>query len=124
MLVQVSAGTWSCDTLCHCWPSTYQRSWLGVTDRSHSKRYVWNADWQDAPGHSRNAAMPVLSLHGPPGLTPQCSTPQTRFMPLTFSMMSSSPMPGQFHQLPRYGLPNAQNAGQYPSALSPVTLGI
>lgn len=56
--------------------------------------------------------MPVVSLQGPPGLTPQCMTPQTELIPLTFSMMSNSPMAGQFHQLPRYGPPRAQKAGQ------------
>jgi hypothetical protein len=57
---------------------------------------VWNADWHDVLGHARLVPIPLVSLHGPPGLTPQCSTPQTELIPLTFSMMSNSPMPGQF----------------------------
>src|SRR5436309_6305502 len=68
--------------------------------------------------------MPDFSLQGPPGEVPQCTVPQTRFRPWTFSMMSISPTPGQFHQLPRYGAPSIQNAGQYPAAAAPVTLGI
>lgn len=93
---QVPASSWLWETEWNCWPSTYQRSTLGETERSHSNVYVWNADWQLAPGQARLLAMPLVSLHGPPGLTPQCSTPQTELIPLTFSMMSNSPMPGQF----------------------------
>jgi hypothetical protein len=92
--------------------------------RSHSNRYVWKELWQDGPGHALLAPMPLNSLHGPPGATPQWSPPHTELIPLTFSITSNSPMPGQFHQLPRYGLPSAQNAGQYPSACAPVTFGI
>jgi hypothetical protein len=54
------------------------------------------ADWQLELGHARFAPNPLVSLHGPPGLTPQCSTPHTAFTPLTFSMMSNSPIDGQF----------------------------
>jgi hypothetical protein len=57
---------------------------------------VWNALWQLDPGQARLAPMPLNSPHGPPGATPQCSTPQTELIPLTFSMMSNSPMAGQF----------------------------
>src|SRR6478735_10813471 len=39
-------------------------------------------------------------------------------------MMSNSPIPGQDHRFARLGLPSIQNAGQYPSAAAPVTLGI
>src|SRR3954454_13323747 len=112
MFVQYGSPTWFCDTVWNCWSSPYQRSWVGGALRSHSNRYVWNADWQDAPGQVRLAPMPLFSLHGPPGATPQCSTPQTLLMPLTFSMMSNSPMPGQLYRSLRYGEPRAQNAGQ------------
>ncbi|GAB2844624.1 hypothetical protein GCM10027200_51150 [Lentzea nigeriaca] len=47
-------------------------------------------------GHGRLFEMPFFSLHGPPGETPQCSTPHTRLTPLTFSMMSNSPTPETF----------------------------
>jgi hypothetical protein len=57
---------------------------------------VWKPDWQVEPGQARLAPMPLFSLHGPPGATPQWSTPHTESIPLTFSMMSNSPMPGQF----------------------------
>src|SRR5687767_978889 len=96
MLFQVVASNCDWLTLWNCWPSTYHRSWLGLTLRSHSNRYVCIADWQEEPGHARLAPKPEVSLHGPPGLTPQCSTPQTELMPLTFSMMSNSPIDGQF----------------------------
>ena len=43
-----------------------------------------------------DAAAPAWRWWKPPGATPQCSTPQTELMPLTFSMMSNSPMAGQF----------------------------
>src|SRR5687768_7864582 len=96
MVFQVSAG--SCPWLIewNCWPSTYQRNWFGEMLVSHSNRYVWKPDWQLVPGQARLAPRPVVSLQGPPGFTPQCSTPQTELIPLTFSMMSNSPMPGQF----------------------------
>src|SRR6476469_7627431 len=38
--------------------------------------------------------------------------------------MSNSPIPGQDHRSARLGLPSIQNAGQYPNAAAPVTLGI
>src|SRR5262245_57631146 len=120
MLFHVVASTWDWLTLWNCWPSTYHRNWFGLMLRSHSNRYVWKADWQVLPGQARWLPMPVNSLHGPPGATPQWSTPQTELIPLTFSMMSNSPTAGQL-KVPRYGLPSAQNAGQYPSAASPVT---
>ncbi len=56
--------------------------------------------------------MPDVSLQGPPGLVPQCTVAQTVLRPWTFSMMSISPTPGQFHQFPRYGVPSIQKAGQ------------
>ena len=40
--------------------------------------------------------MPVVSLHGPPGLVPQCIVAHTVLRPWTFSRMSSSPTLGQF----------------------------
>jgi hypothetical protein len=124
MFVQCGSPTWLWVTVWYCWPSTYQRSWLGLTLRSHSKLYVWKAAWHVLPGHARLAPRPLFSLHGPPGATPQCSTPHTELMPLTFSMMSNSPMRGQLYRSLRYGAPSAQNAGQYPAAAAPVTLGI
>src|SRR3954471_2707646 len=96
MLPQYGSPTWLWVTVWNSWPSTYQRSWLGLALRSHSKAYVWKADWQLEPGQARLAPMPWVSLHGPPGVTPQCSTPQTELIPLTFSMMSTSPIDGQF----------------------------
>src|SRR5215207_11642322 len=96
MLVHVSAGSCPWLTLWNCWPSTYHRSWLGLTERSHSKRYVWNDDWHVVFGQARLVPMPLVSLQGPPGLTPQCRTPHTALIPLTFSMMSNSPIDGQF----------------------------
>src|ERR1044072_4087916 len=96
MVDQGAASTWFWPTLWSWVPSPDQRSWLGETDRSHSKRYVWNPDWHVEPGHGRLAPMPEVSLQGPPGLTPQCRVPHTELIPLTFSMMSTSPRPGQF----------------------------
>src|SRR4051794_14345271 len=96
MFDQCGSPTWLCVTEWNCWPSTYQRSWLGLTLRSHSKAYVWKADWQVEPGQARLAPRPSVSLQGPPGLTPQCSTPQTELIPLTFSITSNSPTDGQF----------------------------
>src|SRR4029453_19388001 len=107
MFVQCGSPTWFWLTEWYCWPSTYQRSWLGVTLRSHSTAYVWKADWQMDPGQARLAAMPSVSLHGPPGLTPQCSTPQTELIPLTFSITSNSPMAGQLYRSARDGAPGA-----------------
>ncbi len=95
-LAQVVASTWFWLTWWYCWPSTYQRICWGETLRSHSIAYVWKADWQVEPGQARLPPMPDVSLHGPPGLTPQCSVPQTVLTPLTFSMMSISPTLGQF----------------------------
>src|SRR6478735_7817780 len=39
-------------------------------------------------------------------------------------MMSNSPILGHDHRSVRYGPPSIQNAGQYPRASRPVTLGI
>jgi len=57
------------------------------------------------------AAMPVDSLHGPPGLTPQCSVPKTELRALMSSRMSTSPLFGQVTPC-RSGAPSIQNAGQ------------
>lgn len=38
ILAQVPASIWFCRTVWKSWSSTYQRSSLGVTARSHSKR--------------------------------------------------------------------------------------
>src|SRR5205823_10714547 len=83
-----------------------------------------NPPWQVDGEQPRWPAIPDFSLHGPPGLTPQCIVAHSLLIPWTFSMMSNSPTPGQFHQLPRYGAPSIQNAGQYPAAAAPVTFGI
>ena len=73
---------------------------------------MWKPAWHVAPTQGTLLPRPLYSLHGPPGATPQWKVPHSRFMPWTFSMMSISPMPGQFHQLPRNGAPSIQNAGQ------------
>src|SRR5262245_66648337 len=97
MLDHVAAGSWAWLMVWNCWPATDHRNcWVEVLVLSHSKRYVWKADWQVEPGQARLVPMPLVSLQGPPGLTPQWSTPHTLLMPLTFSMMSNSPMLGQF----------------------------
>ena len=66
--------------------------------------------------------MPVDSLHGPPGFTPQCRVLNTEPRPLMSSMMSTSPEPGQETPL-RSGAPSIQNAGQYPAPLAVLTFG-
>ncbi len=68
----------------------------GLTERSHSMVYVWKPDWQVVPGHAVELPRPVVSLHGPPGLVPQCRVAHVLFRPWTFSMTSSSPTLGQF----------------------------
>ena len=64
---------------------------------------------------------PVVSLHGPPGSTPQCSVPECSDSALTSSMTSISPVDGQLEQvivpdvpapLARNPAPSIQNAGQ------------
>jgi hypothetical protein len=48
----------------------------------------------------------------------------TELNPLTSSMMSHSPIPGQFVALAgRAAAPIDQNAGQYPAAAAPLTFG-
>src|SRR4051812_35368370 len=96
MLDQCGSPICDWETVWKSWPSTYQRSCCGLMLASHSKLYVWKADWQLEPGQARLAPRPFVSLHGPPGFTPQCSTPQTELMPLTFSITSNSPTDGQF----------------------------
>src|SRR5690349_15104836 len=105
---------------CTCLPSTYQVAELSAL--LHSKVYRWKLVVQDgvqlltAPFTLPPLPTPSFSLHtfGPlPGASqPQCCVCQVRLRPLTFSMMSNSPMVGQFHQLPRYGAPRIQKAGQ------------
>ena len=57
--------------------------------------------------------MPLVSLHGPPGSTPQWKVCETSLRALTSSMMSNSPMLGQLvAPTPRAAEPIAQNAGQ------------
>jgi hypothetical protein len=65
--------------------------------------YRWNPLVHAVTGQPTRLPFPVpdFSLHGPPGKFPQCIVCQVRFAPLTLFMMSNSPMPGQFHQLPR-----------------------
>ena len=79
-----------------------------------------NPVWQPEQA-VRPLPRPVVSLHGPPWPTPQCRVPATSLSPLTSSMMSISPMPGQFEQvfvpevpapLDRKPAPSIQNAGQ------------
>jgi hypothetical protein len=55
--------------------------------------------------------MPLDSLHGPPGLVPQCSVPNTELRPLMSSKMSTSPLVGQLVPV-RNVEPSIQNAGQ------------
>src|SRR5207237_2047861 len=105
-------------------PSRNQLSVCGLAPRSHSNAYVWNAAWQVLGEQARCPTRPVVSLHGPPGDTPQWKVAHSLLIPWTFSMMSISPTLGQFHRLPRYGVPSIQKAGQYPAAAAPVTLGI
>src|SRR5262245_30456025 len=66
--------------------------------------------------------MPVDSWHGPPGLVPQCSVPNTELRPLMSSRMSISPDVGQGVPL-RSVEPSIQNAGQYPAPFAVVTFG-
>src|SRR5215475_11939416 len=111
-LFQVVASTWLALTVKKLLPSRYQRICSGDTLRSYSIAYVWNPVWQ--PGQARwPLPMPVVSLHGPPGDTPQCSVPNSEDRPLMSSIMSISPMPGQPDApVPRAAAPSAQNAGQ------------
>src|ERR1700759_2476626 len=66
--------------------------------------------------------MPVGSLQGPPGLTPQCRALNTELRPLMSSITSISPEVGQLTPL-RSGAPSIQKAGQYPAPLAVFTLG-
>ena len=70
---------------------------------------------------TRPLPSPSVSLHGPPGSTPQWKVPETSDSALTSSMMSTSPVDGQFEQsmvpdvpapLERKPAPSIQNAGQ------------
>ncbi|GIM90367.1 hypothetical protein Ato02nite_021600 [Paractinoplanes toevensis] len=71
---------------------------------------MWKPVWQPPQARSPEV-MPVDSLHGPPGLTPQCRAPKTELRPLMSSMMSISPDFGQVTP-DRSGAPSIQNAGQ------------
>src|SRR5204862_5941417 len=123
-LAQVPASTWFERMVWKLTPSRYHFRVSGLVLRSQSTVYVWKPAWQEVGEQTRWAPMPFFSPQGPPGLVPQWKVPHSLLMPWTFSMMSISPTPGQFHQLPRYGAPSIQNAGQYPRAPAPVMLGI
>src|SRR2546421_5013226 len=100
----------------HTWrPSTYQVADWSAADQSSV--YRWKPLVHDVGLQPLGPPLPtpLFSLHGPPGAVPQCCVCQVRLAPLTLSMTSNSPTPGQFHQLPRYGPPSIQNAGQYPA---------
>src|ERR1700733_875602 len=56
--------------------------------------------------------MPSVSLHGPPGSTPQWKVPECSDSALTSSRMSISPVEGQEPG------PSIQKADQYPSPLA------
>jgi len=80
--------------------------------RSYSVAYVWNADVRVELG-TGPLERPFFSLQGPPAMYPQCRVDQVAPMPLTFSMMSISPTPGQFvAPTARAESPSIQNAGQ------------
>ena len=77
---------------------------------------VWQPEQACSPLPS-----PVVSLHGPPGSTPQWKVPECSDRALTSSMMSISPAEGQFEQfmvpdvpapVDRKPAPSIQNAGQ------------
>src|SRR5262245_31703609 len=104
-------------------PSRYQRICSGETLRSSSIAYVWKAVWQ--PPHACSPLpIPVVSLHSPPGLVPQWSVANSELRPLMSSMMSISPIDGQLvAPTGRAAAPSIQNAGQYPAAAAPLTLG-
>ena len=58
-------------------------------------------------------AMPVVSLHSPPGFVPQWSVANSELRPLMSSRMSISPMLGQLvAPTGRAAAPSIQNAGQ------------
>src|SRR5207302_2809020 len=99
--VELSVKNWT--------PSSDHLSVSGDTLRSRSSVYVWNC-----PQHEQAARppSPVVSLHGPPGLTPQCRVPNSVCTALMLSMMSISPTLGQFVNTPRKGAPSIQKAGQ------------
>src|SRR4051794_36913765 len=85
--------------------------------------YRWKPVWQ--PEQARSPLpRPVVSLQGPPDAVPQCRVLKTELRPLMSSMMSISPMLGQFvAPTGRAAAPRVQNAGQYPAAAAPLTLG-
>src|SRR2546423_3708874 len=93
----------------NCVPSRNQRMVSGETLLSHSTVYVWNEPQHVE--HDTVPPMPLDSLHGPPGLVPQCRVPNSVATALMLSMKSSSPTLGQVPPL-RMGVPRAQNAGQ------------
>jgi len=104
-------------------PSRYQRICSGEVPRSYSTAYVWKLELQPLQARSP-LVRPVVSLQGPPGLLPQCRAANTDGRPLMFSMMSHSPMLGQFvAPTGRAAAPSAQKAGQYPAAAAPDTFG-
>ncbi len=73
---------------------------------------MWKPVWQPAQARSP-LPMPVVSLHGPPGLVPQCRVANSELRPLMSSMMSISPMLGQLvAPTGRAAAPSIQNAGQ------------
>src|SRR3954470_1966021 len=112
-LFQVVASTWLAFTVKKFAPSRYQRICSGETLLSSSIAYVWKPVWQ--PPQARSPLpMPVVSLHGPPdAVLPQWRVPNSELRPLMSSMMSISPMLGQFvAPTGRAAAPSIQNAGQ------------
>src|SRR2546429_9103073 len=120
---QVVASTWVEFSVKKLVPSRYQRRVSGETLRSYSTAYRWKPVWQ--PPHARSPLpRPVNSLHGPPGATPQWRVANSELRPLMSSITSISPTPGQLlAPTGRAGAPSDQNAGQYPAAAAPLTLG-
>src|SRR6266567_193170 len=110
---QVASGTWFSLTVNRRLPSSRNRNCSAeVFVRSTITEYVWKLVWHplQAP---RPLPMPVVSLHGPPGSAPQWKVLESSDSALTSSMMSSSPMLGQFvAPTGRAAAPIAQNAGQ------------
>ncbi len=73
---------------------------------------MWKPVWHPEQGRSP-LPMPVFSLHGPPGVVPQCSVTNSELRPLMSSMTSISPMLGQLvAPTGRAAAPIDQNAGQ------------
>src|SRR3954469_6594449 len=80
-LFQVVASTWLALIVKKLLPSRYHRSCSGDTLRSCSTAWVGKPVGQP-PQAGSPLPMPVVSLHGPPGETPQCSVPNSELRPL------------------------------------------